>query len=94
MGRARGQGGDRDGDPRLAEDDPAGLSGKVACTVFLGGAICAVPSATTESWWRGETPAALDSGELTAFLKKRQGLLDGVCVTGESLCSGRSWRSF
>ena len=28
MGRARGQGGDRDGDPRLAEDDPAGLSGE------------------------------------------------------------------
>lgn len=30
----------------------------------------------------GETPAALDDGELTTFLKKRQGLLDGVCVTG------------
>ena len=30
----------------------------------------------------GEAPAALDDGELTAFLKKRQGLLDGVCVTG------------
>ena len=25
--------------------------GKVACTVFWAGAICAVPSATTGSWW-------------------------------------------
>ena len=30
----------------------------------------------------GPLPAAMDSGELLAFLAKRKGLLDGVCVTG------------
>lgn len=56
--------------------------GKVACTVFLGGCDLRCPFCHNGELVEGETPAALDSGELTAFLKKRQGLLDGVCVTG------------
>ena len=56
--------------------------GKVACTVFLGGCDLRCPFCHNGELVEGEAPAALDDGELTAFLKKRQGLLDGVCVTG------------
>lgn len=56
--------------------------GKVACTVFLGGCDLRCPFCHNGELVEGETTAALDDGELTAFLKKRQGLLDGVCVTG------------
>ena len=56
--------------------------GKVACTVFLGGCDLRCPFCHNGELVEGETPAALDDGELTTFLKKRQGLLDGVCVTG------------
>ena len=52
--------------------------GKVACTVFLGGCDLRCPFCHNGELVEGETPAALDSGELTAFLKKRQGLLDGI----------------
>lgn len=56
--------------------------GKVACTVFLGGCDLRCPFCHNGELVEGEAPAALDDGELTAFLQKRQGLLDGVCVTG------------
>ena len=56
--------------------------GKVACTVFLGGCDLRCPFCHNGELVEGEITAALDDGELTAFLKKRQGLLDGVCVTG------------
>ena len=52
--------------------------GKVACTVFLGGCDLRCPFCHNGELVEGETTAALDDGELTAFLKKRQGLLDGV----------------
>ena len=42
--------------------------GAVACTVFLGGCDFRCPYC--------------HNAELLAFLKKRQGLLDGVCITG------------
>jgi pyruvate formate lyase activating enzyme len=56
--------------------------GKVACTVFLGGCDLRCPFCHNGELVEGEAPAALSDRELTAFLKKRQGLLDGVCVTG------------
>ena len=56
--------------------------GKVACTVFLGGCDFRCPFCHNSGLLEGAMPAALDSGELLAFLKKRRGLLDGVCVTG------------
>lgn len=56
--------------------------GKVACTVFLGGCDLRCPFCHNGELVEGEAPAALNDRELTAFLKKRQGLLDGVCVTG------------
>lgn len=57
--------------------------GKVACTVFTGGCNFLCPFCHN-----GEliAPAAEERGlpreELISFLKKRKGILDGVCITG------------
>ena len=56
--------------------------GKVACTVFLGGCDLRCPFCHNSGLVAGPMPAALDDGALLAFLDKRRGLLDGVCVTG------------
>ena len=56
--------------------------GRVACTVFLGGCDLRCPFCHNSGLVLGPMPAELDDQELLAFLKKRQGLLDGVCVTG------------
>lgn len=56
--------------------------GKVACTVFLGGCDLRCPFCHNGELVLGQYPAQLDDRELLAFLKKRRGLLDGVCVTG------------
>lgn len=57
--------------------------GQVACTVFLGGCnfrcpFCHNASLVLEPGQETE----ITQEELLAFLKKRQGVLDGVCVTG------------
>ena len=55
--------------------------GKVACTVFLAG--CNFRCPFCQNWeivnGKGED---VDPKELLSFLKKRKGVLDGVCVTG------------
>lgn len=56
--------------------------GKVACTVFFAGCnlrcpFCHNASLVTESWISG-----VDEDEIFAYLEKRKGLLDGVCITG------------
>ena len=56
--------------------------GKVACTVFLGGCDLRCPFCHNGELVLGSMPPQLDSQELLAFLRKRRGLLDGVCVTG------------
>lgn len=56
--------------------------GKVACTVFLGGCDFRCPFCHNGTLVDGSVPAELDDGALLTFLKKRRGLLDGVCVTG------------
>lgn len=56
--------------------------GKVACTVFLGGCNFRCPYCHNAELLDGTAPAVMDDSELLAFLKKRQGLLDGVCITG------------
>ncbi len=56
--------------------------GKVACTVFLGGCDLRCPFCHNAELIDGTVPAVMDSTELLAFLKKRQGLLEGVAVTG------------
>ena len=56
--------------------------GKCACTVFLAGCNLRCPFCHNASLVTGQPPAAMTEAEFFAFLKKRQGLLDGVCVTG------------
>lgn len=57
--------------------------GKTACTVFLSGCNFRCPFCHNASL---VVPEKLDEGieeeELFRFLKKRQGLLEGVCITG------------
>ncbi len=53
---------------------------KVACTVFLQGCNFRCPFCHNSSLLRGIEELSEDS--FFAFLKKRQGLLDGVAVTG------------
>ena len=56
--------------------------GKVACTVFLGGCDLRCPFCHNSDLIGGNAPTVLDDEGLLAFLKKRQGLLDGVAFTG------------
>ena len=56
--------------------------GKVACTVFLGGCDFRCPFCHNAELLEGDLPAALTQGELLDFLRRRRGLLDGVCATG------------
>ena len=56
--------------------------GKCACTVFLAGCNLRCPFCHNASLVVGQTPTAMTEDEFFTFLKKRKGLLDGVCVTG------------
>lgn len=55
--------------------------GRVACTVFLGGCDFRCPFCHNSSLITGGE-AVMDDTALLTFLKKRQGLLDGVAFTG------------
>lgn len=55
--------------------------GKVACTVFLGGCNFRCPFCHNATLVLAPE-RALPESEIFAFLKRRQGILDGVCVTG------------
>ena len=56
--------------------------GRVACTVFLGGCNFRCPFCHNSELLDGSAPAVMTDAELLGYLKKRKGLLDGVCVTG------------
>lgn len=56
--------------------------GKVACTVFLGGCDLRCPFCHNGGLVLSPAPAQLDSAQLLDFLRKRRGVLEGVCVTG------------
>ncbi len=56
--------------------------GKVACTVFLAGCNYACPFCHNSQLLTGEGEAIMQEEELLSFLQKRQGILDGVCITG------------
>lgn len=56
--------------------------GKVACTVFLQGCNFRCPFCHNSGLLGKDAPDSLPVEELLAFLKKRAGLLDGVCITG------------
>ena len=56
--------------------------GRVACTVFLGGCNFRCPFCHNSEILDGTEEAVMDDQQLLAFLKKRQGILEGVCITG------------
>ena len=56
--------------------------GKVACTVFLPGCNFRCPFCHNSELLGGDGEAVMTDAELLAFLKKRQGILEGVCITG------------
>ncbi len=56
--------------------------GKVACTVFLDGCNFRCPYCHNSQLLEGQSEQLMDMEQLLAFLKKRKGLLDGVCITG------------
>ena len=63
--------------------------GKVACTVFLGKCDFRCPYCHNYELVDGSAPPIMDREDLMAFLSKRQGLLDGVAVTGGEPCLNR-----
>ena len=56
--------------------------GKVACTVFLQGCNFRCPFCHNSDLLGGTGPEEIPVETLLAFLKKRVGLLDAVCITG------------
>ena len=56
--------------------------GRVACTIFLGGCDMRCPFCHNAELIDGSAPAVMEEEELLAFLRKRQGLLEGVAITG------------
>ena len=55
--------------------------GRLACTAFTVGCNFRCPWCHNGSLVRG-TAETLDASELLAFLRKRRGVLDGVCISG------------
>jgi pyruvate formate lyase activating enzyme len=56
--------------------------GRIACTVFLSGCDMRCPWCHNSELAEGKAPAVMTSEELISFRKKRQGMLEGVAVTG------------
>ena len=56
--------------------------GKVACTIFTGGCNFRCPFCHNRDLVTGEAEERLDPEQVFRFLKKRQGILDGVCISG------------
>lgn len=56
--------------------------GHVAATIFLGGCNFRCPFCHNSELLNHDTPAAYSAEEILKFLKKRQHILEGVCITG------------
>ena len=56
--------------------------GKVACTVFLQGCNYRCPFCHNSELLEGRGEPVMSREEFLSFLKKRTGLLDGVCISG------------
>lgn len=57
--------------------------GRVACTVFLGGCNFRCPFCHNSELLDAQSAEpVMTDGELLAFLDKRRGMLEGVCITG------------
>ena len=64
--------------------------GKVACTVFTGGCNFRCPFCHNRDLVLSPDSQEISADDFFAFLKKRTGILDGVCITGGEplLCPG------
>lgn len=56
--------------------------GKVACTVFLKGCNLRCPFCHNSELFTGKPETLMETDAFLKFLSSRQGLLDGVCVSG------------
>ena len=56
--------------------------GRIACTVFLSGCDMRCPFCHNSELAEGRAEPVMTEKELLSFLKKRQGMLEGVAVTG------------
>lgn len=56
--------------------------GKVACILFTKGCNFRCPFCHNGSLVRGDEAQTITDTEILTFLKKRQGILEGVCITG------------
>lgn len=56
--------------------------GKVACTIFTGGCNFRCPFCHNADLVTGKPEVTVTGEEIFQFLRKRQGLLDGVCISG------------
>ena len=56
--------------------------GRIACTVFLSGCDMRCPFCHNSELAEGRAEPVMTEEELLSFLKKRQGMLEGVAVTG------------
>ena len=56
--------------------------GTVACTVFLGGCNFRCPFCHNSELIEADVKPIMEVDELLSLLKKRKGILEGVCITG------------
>lgn len=56
--------------------------GHIAATIFLGGCNFLCPFCHNSSLIGGDVTASFSEDEIMDFLKKRKGILEGVCITG------------
>ncbi len=56
--------------------------GRVACTVFLGGCNFRCPFCHNSQLLGPDAETFMETEELLTFLKSRQGIWEGVCITG------------
>ena len=68
--------------------------GRVACTVFLNGCSFRCPWCHNYELAVGSAEPVMEEEEFFAFLKKREGLLEGVAVTGGEPCLSRELPAF
>ena len=68
--------------------------GRVACTVFLGGCNYRCPYCHNYELADGSARPVMEEEELLAFLRKRQGLLDGAAITGGEPCMEKELPGF
>jgi len=56
--------------------------GRVACTVFTAGCNLRCPFCHNATLVLGDAGEGMTEDEVLSFLKKRKGVLDGICITG------------